>query len=164
MQKLLIGLLAALFLFVTGSFITAAQKNAQGTKEEAKAMVEKAAEWFKKYGREKTLAEITRAGTEKKGEFIYRDLYIFAYDFDGVVLAHGANPKLIGRNLIDQQDADGRYLIRGLIDTAKKGRGWYYFKWPNPITKKTDDKKAYVLKLDDNLWIGCGVYGKEAEK
>jgi ABC-type uncharacterized transport system substrate-binding protein len=162
MRTVAVLLLASLILFGSVNVGLTRQKNGQGTRQEAKAMIEKAAEWYKKYGREKTLAEITRAGTEMKGEFLDRDLYIFAYDFNGVNLAHGANPKLIGRNLIDMQDADGRYLIRGLIDTARKGGGWYYYKWSNPITKNIEDKLAYVLKLDDTLWIGCGTYGKEA--
>jgi signal transduction histidine kinase len=51
-----------------------------------------------------------------------------------------------------------------LIGTAKKGSGWYYYKWSNPITKQIEDKMAYVMKLDTALWIGCGVYGKEATR
>ena len=163
MKKKFVFLFTVFFLIGNASLLVAEQKRAQGSKQEAKAMIEKAAEWFKKYGKEKTLAEITLAGSEKKGEFIDRDLYIFAYDFNGVNLAHGANPKLVGRNIIDMQDADGRYLIRGLIDVAAKGSGWYYYKWPNPITKKVEDKMAYVMKIDDDLWIGCGVYGKEVQ-
>lgn len=164
MKKMLVVILVGIFLSGALDVVLASQKKGQGTKEEAKAMVEKAALWFKKYGREKTLAEITRAATDKKGEFIDRDLYIFAYDFNGVVLAHGANARLIGKNLFDLQDADGRYLIRGLIDTARKGGGWYYYKWSNPITKNIEDKMAYEQKIDDTLWIGCGVYGKETGK
>ncbi|MCK9419027.1 MAG: cache domain-containing protein [Nitrospirae bacterium] len=163
MKKILASMVAGLFLFGPMSAGFAGQKVGQGSKEEAKVMIERAAQWYKQYGREKTLAEITRAGTEKRGEFIDRDLYIFAYDFNGVNVAHGSNPKLIGRDLIDMQDADGRYLIRGLIETARKGSGWYYYKWSNPISKKIEDKIAYVLKLDDGLWIGAGVYGKEAQ-
>jgi cytochrome c len=164
MKKALVVMFVGLFLLGTMGFAIAEQKGSQGTKAEAKAMVEKAATWVKKYGKEKTLAEITRAGTEKKGEFLDRDLYIFAYDFNGVVLAHGANPKLIGKNLMDMQDADGKLLIKGLVETAQKGSGWYHYKWSNPITKKIDDKDAYVLKIDDGLWMGCGVYGKEVGK
>lgn len=137
-------------------------KPAQGSKDEARAMIEKAAAFYKTRGRDRMLAEITRAGTDKSGEFLDRDLYIFAYDFSGLVLAHGSNPKLVGKNLFDMQDADGRYLIRGLIETAKKGSGWYYYKWSNPVSKKIDDKMAYVQKLADDLWVGCGVYGKQA--
>jgi len=152
----------ALFVLGLAGQARAEGKPAQGSKEEAKAMIEKAAAFYKAHGRDKLLAEITRAGSDKSGEFLDRDLYIFAYDFSGLVLAHGSNPKLVGKNLFDMQDADGRYLIRGLIETAKKGSGWYYYKWSNPITKKIDDKMAYVQKLADDLWVGCGVYGKQA--
>lgn len=165
MKKILAALVASLFLFGSVNFVFAKQKGEQGTKEEAQALVEKAAEWFKKYGKEKTLAEITRGGIEKKGEFRDRDLYIFAYDFHGVCLAQGDNPKLVGQNLFDWQDADGRYNIRGHIDVAsKKGSGWSpLYKWTNPVTKKIEAKMTYVKKIDDNIWIGCGVYGKEAQ-
>lgn len=162
MKRVVMMALAHLFVLALCTQAWAQAKPAQGSKEEAKAMVEKAAAFYKAHGRDKTLAEVTRSSTDKNGEFLDRDLYIFAYDFSGVVLAHGANPKLVGKNLFDMQDADGRYLIRGLIETAKKGSGWYYYKWSNPITKKIDDKMAYVQKLADDLWIGCGVYGKLA--
>lgn len=153
-----------LLAFTTGAAHPAGPRPEQGSREEARAMTEKVAVWVKKYGKEKTLAEINRAATEKAGEFIDRDLYIFAYDFNGLVLAHGQNQKMIGKNLLDLQDADGRYLIQGLIATAKKGSGWYYYKWANPITKMVDAKEAYVIKIDDGLWVGCGVYGKMAKK
>ncbi|MBU4237397.1 MAG: cache domain-containing protein [Proteobacteria bacterium] len=164
MKNFFLVLLASFFFCSLLTDSLAEQKVVQGTKEEARAMIENAAVWFQKYGKEKTLTEITLAGSEKKGEFINHDLYIFAYDFNGVVLAHGANPKLVGKNLYDFQDADGRYLIRGLIDTAQKGSGWYYYKWSNPISKKIEDKMAYVLKIDDGIWIGAGVYGREVQE
>jgi len=164
MKNIFLALLAGFFLCSIITVAAAEPQALQGTKEEARAMIENAAAWFQKYGKEKTLAEITLAGSGKKGAFIDRDLYIFAYDYNGVVLAHGANPKLIGKDLINFQDADGRYLVRGLIDTTRKGGGWYYYKWANPITNKIDDKMAYVLKIDDEVWIGAGVYGKEVRE
>jgi putative ABC transport system substrate-binding protein len=165
MKQIITVFIAGLLLIGTASVGSAEKKDAQGTKEEAKAMVEKAANWFKKYGRDKTLAEIQRGGTEKKGAFKDRDLYIFAYDFNGVCVAQGDNPKLVGKNLYDWQDADGRYNIRGHIDLAsKKGSGWSpVYKWTNPETKKIEAKMTYIKKIDDTLWIGCGVHGKEAQ-
>ncbi len=165
MTRATIALASLLLLSTTaGAASPAKPKAEQGSREEAKAMTEKVAVWMKKHGKEKTFAEINRAATEKAGEFVDRDLYIFAYDFNGLVLAHGQNQKMIGKNLFDLQDADGRYLIQGLITTARKGSGWYYYKWANPITKMVDAKEAYVLKIDDGLWVGCGVYGKMAKK
>src|SRR5450631_2897189 len=126
----------------------------QGTKAEAKALVEKAAAYIKANGKEKALAEFNNP----KGKFIDRDLYIFAYDFNGVNLALGSNPRMVGKNLLDLQDAGGKPLIRDLIHVANKGGGWYAYKWSNPRTKKIQDKISYVLKIDDSMFIGCGVY------
>lgn len=128
-----------------------------GSKPEAKALVEKAVVFLKKHGNAKGLAEIT-AAADKQGTLIDRDLYIFAYDFSGKVVAHGANKKLVGKNLFDMQDTDGKYVIRDLISAAKAGAGWVDYKWSHPETKKIHQKSAYVVKIDDDLWIGCGAY------
>ncbi len=128
-----------------------------GTKPEAKALVEKAAVFIKKSGKDSGLAEITMAA-DKQGALIDRDLYIFAYDFSGKVVAHGANKKLVGKNLLAMQDTDGKYVIRELMEVAKRGSGWIDYKWSHPETKKIHQKSAYILKIDDDLWIGCGAY------
>ncbi len=39
-----------------------------------------------------------------------RDLYPFIYDMKGTYVAPGARPALIGKNLIDLKDQDGKYL------------------------------------------------------
>ena len=84
------------------------------------------------------------------------DLSISSVDYP--VLAHGANPKLIGRNLFNLKDTDGKYLIRELIDAAKAGSGWVDYKWSHPKSKKIMPKTAFVKKIDNGLWIGCGTY------
>jgi methyl-accepting chemotaxis protein len=150
MRTLLVGFLAVIFVFSVSEHSFAGQ----GTKAEAKAIIEKAAAYIKANGKEKAYAEINNP----KGKFTYKDLYIYAYDFNGVVLAHGANPKLIGKNLSDMQDADGIFVIKGLMEVARKGSGWFDYKWSNPQTKKIQDKSSYNLKIDDGLWMGCGVY------
>ncbi len=161
------GLLAGALLMLPGQVLAGARSAAKpphGSREEAKAMGEKAVRWVRERGTDRTLAEITLAGTDRKGEFIDRDLYVFVYDFRGVCLAHGANPKLVGRNLWDLVDADGSYLIRGLVETARQGSGWYRYKWSNPLTKKIEEKLAYVKKVDDGLWLGSGVYGAQVSR
>ncbi len=48
-----------------------------------------------------------------------RDLYPFIYNLDGICVAHGARPALVGKNLIDLKDQDGKFLIREMVTTAK---------------------------------------------
>jgi cytochrome c len=150
MKRIFVSFVAALFLVTVAGSVFASQ----GTKAEAKAMVEKAQAYIKANSKEKALAEINNP----MGKFVDRDLYLFAYDFKGVNLAHGGDFRLVGKNLLLMQDPDGKSVIKDLIEIARKGSGWYDYKWTNPRTKKVEGKTSYVLKIDDGLWIGCGVY------
>jgi cytochrome c len=124
-----------------------------GTRDEAVAMVKRVQEMFKEKGADATF----KAVTGKDKDFNDRDLYPFIYDMKGVNVAHGANAALIGKNLIDLKDQDGKFLIREIVAVAQGGSGWVNFKWPNPQTKKIEDKASYVEKLGDYA-VGVGVY------
>jgi len=63
------------------------------TKADAEAMVKKAVALIKSDGAEKSYAQFN----DKAGKFILHDLYIVVYGLDGVVHAHGANAKMIGK-------------------------------------------------------------------
>jgi len=81
------------------------------------------------------------------------------FDMSGKTMAHGANKKLLDKNLIDLKDADGKAFIKEFIDVAnKKGQGWVDYKWPHPVTKAIEHKSSYVEKLNDNTFIGVGIY------
>lgn len=126
----------------------------RGSAEEATALVRRAADYLKANGPKKAYA----AFNDQAGQFKDRDLYVFVIDFSGKVLAHGANPKLIDKDLLNLKDADDKLFIRTMIDVAKtKGQGWVDYKWPNPVSKAIEPKSTYVEKLDD-VFIGCGVY------
>jgi signal transduction histidine kinase len=64
---------------------------------------------------------------------------------------------MVGKNLIDLKDQDGKFLIRELSDVAKKGNGWVDYKWPNPLTKLIEAKSSYVERMGD-YFVGVGVY------
>ena len=153
MKKLFKGIGFALLAFVVANAAFAAGE--RGTADEAVAMVKKAVAYMKEHGKDKAFAAF--ADTNNK-EFHDRDLYLFVYDFNGVAVAHGNNPKMVGKNLIDMKDSDGKAIIRGFIDIANtKGKGWFDYKWPNPVTKAVEQKSGYVEKVD-GLIIGSGIY------
>jgi len=128
-----------------------------GTASEAEALVKKAIESFKSKGKDATFAEINNP----KGKFTDRDLYIFVYDMNGKCLAHGQNPEMIGKDLIDKVDADGKYFVKERIEIAKtKGSGWQYYKFKDPLTKKTEFKRAYVERSGE-LIFGSGIYAHQ---
>jgi signal transduction histidine kinase len=128
----------------------------RGTPEEAVAMVKKAVEYVKANGKEKALAEFSNP----KGAFVDRDLYISVYDMAGKSVAHGANARMIGKDMIELRDADGKYIVKERLAIAKeKGKGWQDFKWVNPVSKVIEPKSMYFERLDDII-IACGAYKK----
>ena len=127
---------------------------AGGTADEAKGLVEKGVAYVKAEGKEKAFAEFTN----QKGRFVDRDLYIFVVDFNGITLAHGGSPKLVGKDMRELKDADGEYFIKKFIELDKtKGNGWVDYKWGNPVTKKIEPKSTYIQRVDD-YFLGCGIY------
>ena len=146
MRKLFVAILINLLLV---SFAYAG-----GTANEAKGLVDKALAFIKSEGKEKAFAEFTNS----KGKFVDRDLYIFVVDFKGLTLAHGGNAKLVGKDMGELKDADGKFFIKEFIELAKtKGSGWVDYKWANPTTNKIEPKSTYVQKHED-YFLGCGIY------
>jgi cytochrome c len=123
-------------------------------KEQLVGFVKKAAAFYKQNGMEKSFEEYSNP----KGRFIEGELYIYAYDMKGTCVAHGANPKLIGQDLYEIQDVDGKYLIKELVKAAKNGSGFVEYKWKNPKTGEIEQKLGYVEKLDENYFAGSGIY------
>lgn len=154
MKKLFTRILfAALGVFMYTAAFAAGE---HGTPDEAIAMVKKAVAYYKANGREKAFAEFNNS----KGQFVDRDMYIMVLDSNIVVLAHGANPRIIGKNVLDSKDADGKAFAREFYEIAnKKGKAWVDYKWPNPVTKAIESKSTYVETVDGIL-IGCGIYKK----
>jgi cytochrome c len=147
MQKIMKTMLLGLFAVMLSSVSFAADK---GTADEAVANVKKAVAYLKANGREKAFAEFNNPA----GKFSSRDLYIFVFDKQGVALAHGANKKLIGKNMMEIQDADGKFFVKKFYTADKT---WVDYKWQQPTTKMIDQKSTYIEKVDD-LLIGCGIY------
>lgn len=126
----------------------------RGTAAEAEAMVKRAVAFIKDKGPEKAYDEFTNGK-----QFKDRDLYVIVYDLEGKNLAQGANPKLVGKNLIGLKDPDGKPLIQMFVDLAKtKGKGWVEgYKFLNPVTQKIENKSMYLERVGDTL-VGCGIY------
>ena len=107
MKRVALGCAIAVIVAFTAGIVYAASL------DEAKAITEKAAEFWKANGKEKALAEFNNPN----GPFVKGDLYVVAHDFKGNVLAHGGNPKLVGTNLYDQKDPNGgKYFVREQIE------------------------------------------------
>lgn len=140
---------AALFLMSAGAYA-----GDQGTADEAVAMTRKAVAAINADGEDKVLSEITGKGAR----FIDRDLYVIVYNLDGKCLAHGANAKLVGKDLLENQDVDGKYYVKERMELAKvKASFWQDYKFTNPTTKKIEPKSTYCER-DGGRIVCVGVY------
>lgn len=114
--------------------------HAQGTAAEAMAMVQQTVSHIRATGAENTYHAITAQEPGYKD----RDLYVVVYDRDGHCLAHGANPRLVGKALIDIQDVDGKFYVRERVERAgKETTFWQDYKFINPMTRKIQAKSMY---------------------
>ncbi len=124
------------------------------TKDEAVAMVKKAVDFIKAQGADKAYTEIDTKG----GQFTDRDLYVVVYGLDGKVLAHGANQKLVGKEMIEAQDVDGKYFVKERVELAQKETNfWQDYKFVNPESKKIEPKQMYCERLEQTA-VCSGVY------
>jgi len=149
------GWILALALGLSGfSALNARAAEGGATEEQAVAMVKKGIAFIKANGHEKGFAEISN----KSGQFIFQDLYLVAYGLDGTVRAHGANIKMVGKNLIELKDVDGKAFVKERVEmAASKGSFWQDYKFTNPENKKIEPKRMYCEKYEDMAICG-GIY------
>lgn len=149
-MKRILVMAIALFVFLAPVLAV----GAGDPQQEAKALVESAAAFLKANGKEATLAECNKAG----GQFDTGDLYVFAYDLTATIVAHPKNPKLVGKNLMEVPDTDGKQFRKEIVETAKaSGFGWVDYKYLNPESKKVEAKTTYLQKAGD-IVLCCGTY------
>ncbi len=132
---------------------SAAHASDFGTADEATALLDKAVAHVGSVGNEQAYKDFSTKGDEWQD----RDLYVFCFKKDGVTVAHGANAKLIGKNLGAIKDADGKQFVGELISTGYAGGGWVDYRWPNPVSKKVEQKSSVVKQAGDDV-CGVGIY------
>jgi len=151
MNKVLLGALTGCVLALSQPAVASAEF---GTAAEAEAMVKKAIDHMKKAGRESAYADFTA----KKPPFFDRDLYVTVTSLQGPSMAHGQNPKMVGMNLTDFKDVDGKLYFRERFELAKsKGKFWQDFKFVDPVTKKILPKSMYC-ELETDVIVCTGIY------
>lgn len=128
--------------------------NKFGTAEEAVDMVKKAVDSLMTDGKDQMFTDVN----DKFGPYTDRDLYVAVYDTSGKCVAHGANPALIGKDLLDAKDGAGHLYVRERVALVQnKDNAWQNYSFLNPITKQIEPKAMYLEKRGE-LIIGCGIY------
>ncbi|CDG83458.1 cache domain-containing protein [Janthinobacterium agaricidamnosum] len=126
---------------------------AQLQEKDAVALAEKGAEFIRTYGKE----EIIRKINSRSPEFIQGSLYLAVRDLRGITVAH-PTIALVGKDLLDVPDADGKLFRQDMLALAKgKGLGWVDYKFRNPETGMVQAKRTYVLRVGD-VALEAGYY------
>jgi len=126
----------------------------EADKKECIAKCEAVAAMIKDKGLDAAVAEVSK----KDGQFVSAVTYTFLQKMDGTMIAHPMKASLIGKNLIDLKDSAGKEFFKEMIEVAKTGSGWVDYMWPKPGEEKPSEKTSYVLKVNDEVFVGAGVY------
>ena len=98
----------------------------------------------------------------RSSEFIFFDSYVFVKDMEGNEILNPMNPQLEGTNLLDLQDANGKFFVREELEILQtENECWMDYMWPKfpggePMLKRVFVKKAIVG--DATLVVGAGYY------
>jgi signal transduction histidine kinase len=138
--------------------VSAAALANEPTEKDAIAMAERGAAMVKAKGKEEVMKRITA----KDPDFVQGSLYIDMRDVKtGIVLAHPYNPSIVGKDLTDVPDANGKKYRREIIElAAAKGKGWVDYQYKNPTSGKIEPKTTYIL-LVDGVVLEAGLYKKQ---
>ena len=88
-------------------------------------------------------------------DFIEGELYLFVFDMNGNVFAHGKESNLLWKNLWELRDDFGSFVVQMLVEKAKNGGGWVTYEWRGAV------KVSYVQKVTKkgkDYIIGSGYY------
>jgi cytochrome c len=136
---------------------SAGAATAEPTEKDAIAMAERGAALVKEKGKDEMIKRINA----KDPQFVQGSLYVDLRDVKtGIVLAHPFNPSIVGKDLTDVPDANGKKYRREIIElAAAKGKGWVDYQYKNPTSGKIEPKTTYIL-LVDGVVLEAGLYKK----
>ncbi len=153
---------AMLFVFIAFSLGASAADDRAGKSMNNSSSLPELVDFVKEardYAREVNSESACLEFCNKTGNFVRGDLYIYAYDFQGINVAHPFRPDFIGEDKINLTDPNGVALIKDLADCSRRGEDFTYFIFPNPDHGSKDELKiGYSAKVDENWWVGSGVY------
>lgn len=147
---------AILVLSLAAGAIAAPAQASEPSEKDAIAMVEKGAAFMKTAGKDSMIKRINA----KDPDFLQGSLYLTMRDAKGVILANPVNPAMIGKDLVDVPDADGKLFRREILELARhKGKGWVDYKFKHPTSGKVEAKTSYIQLVGD-VTLEAGIYKK----
>ena len=155
-------IISVLFSMMFSGIVCAAEKTAakpepaadsRDDAKRAKELLDRAVAYY----REKK--DLALAAFMRQGEFIQGDLYVYVINTNGVMLSSGGSSSaLIGSNITNLRDAEGKPFFREMLDIAKsQNSGSVEYRWLNRVDRKVERKVAYFQKVGDAI-LSVGYY------
>ena len=125
------------------------------TLQEAKSLQEAALAQIKAKGLDAAASDFNAGGTWKQGS-----LYIVVVKFDGTMIAHSANEKIVGKNMLEAKDASGKAFAHETIAAVKaKGSSELAVRWANPVSKQIADAVFVARRIPGHdAYIGSMIF------
>jgi len=99
---------------------------------------------------------------DPRGDYYFKETYVFVTSFDGREVVNPAFPMLEGRSVINAVDARGRAFVRDYLGALRESSSaWVSYQWPKPGETLPSQKEVYVKKVfidGQPFAVGSGVY------
>jgi signal transduction histidine kinase len=121
------------------------------TVADAQALVDAALAEVKAKGIESAVKDFNAGGKWNKG-----GLYVVVVRFDGQMMAHSANEKFIGKNMMEAKDAAGKAFVKeNIANVQASGESKVDLRWANPETKQIGDAVMVSKRVPgQELYVG----------
>ena len=124
----------------------------RGSAEDAQALVARAIDAYKAEG-----AAAFQRMTAPSTEFRNRDLYVFVIGPDHKTVAHGGDAKLVGMDVRQNIDPDGKAFGRAFVEEANEAGSWVEYKMLDPQSGAVLPKSSWIVRHDGYIF-GAGIY------
>jgi signal transduction histidine kinase len=109
---------------------------------------------------------------QNDSKWLNADHYLFAYTLEGMTVFHAVTPHLVGQDVMDLKDMNGKQIIRQITEIGRRpandASGWVFYLWEDHAQLTPSWKAAYVRKAvtpDHKTYVvGSGSYSIKLEK
>lgn len=143
-------------------FSVAAEAEDLATKEECKQKCSEVVKLIQSNGPEEAIKQVN----DVKGQFVWKDTYVYIMNLEATIIAHGPQPKFIGKNLMGLKDPITKTpfypAVFEKIKLEKSASGWFDYHWGKPDAEGVYKKSCYFERVGD-LVVFAGIYGEKVE-
>ena len=136
-------------IFASGWYETGPRKSDQPAYTQA--FVEKALNLYDAIGPEGTVEYYNRQAS------IDGQWYVFIWDENDMMLAHAANPSLVGRHASEVLGPNNYPAGEATVAAAEKTGNWFSYTYTNPDAGGVEAKHSWIVE-HDGLTFGSGWY------